>query len=144
MKYKLIKEYYEIPDNLNDTKARDILVIRDMLKSKGYFQYEPVQIAVDVSEKTVSTIEELSIDIPGVTVQINPIRYYPNGSLASHILGQIGRISTQEEIAKYVNEKKYNSSDILSKVPAKTQIMNLYNALKDYSITIQRLWIQAS
>lgn len=113
--YKLIKEYYEIPDNLNDTKARDILVIRDMLKSKGYFQYEPVQIAVDVSEKTVSTIEELSIDIPGVTVQINPIRYYPNGSLASHILGQIGRISTQEEIAKYVNEKKYNSSDIIGK-----------------------------
>jgi Cell division protein FtsI/penicillin-binding protein 2 len=103
--YKLIKEYYEIPNNLNDTKVRDILVIRDMLKSKGYFQYEPVQIAVDVSEKTVSTIEELSIDIPGVTVQINPIRYYPNGSLASHILGQIGRISTQEEIAKYVNEK---------------------------------------
>ena len=113
--YKLIKEYYEIPDNLDDTKVRDILVIRDMLKSKGYFQYEPVQIAVDVSEKTVSTIEELSIDIPGVTVQINPIRYYPNGSLASHILGQIGRISTQEEIAKYVNEKKYNSSDIIGK-----------------------------
>lgn len=113
--YELIKKYYDIPENLSDAQVRDILVIRDMLRSKGYFQYEPVQIAVDVSEKTVSTIEELSIDIPGVTVQINPIRYYPNGHLASHILGQIGRISTQEEIAKYVDEKNYSSSDIIGK-----------------------------
>ncbi|PAV92123.1 hypothetical protein WR25_05815 [Diploscapter pachys] len=32
--------------------------------------------------------------------------------------------------------------DILSKVPAKTQIMNLYNALNDYNVKIQRLWVQ--
>ncbi len=113
--YELIKEYYDIPKELEDRKVRDVLLIRDLLKSKGYFQYEPVVIATDVSEETVSTIEELSIDIPGVTVQIKPIRYYPNANLAAHVLGQIGRISTQEEINKFVNEKKYSNSDIIGK-----------------------------
>ena len=113
--YSLIKNYYSISQDIDQAKVRDIMLIRDLLKSKGYYQYEPVKIAADVSQKTVSTIEELSIEIPGVTVEINPKRYYPNGSLSSHILGQIGRISTQEEIDKFVNEKKYSSSDIIGK-----------------------------
>lgn len=113
--YALIKNYYSISQDIDQAKVRDIMLIRDLLKSKGYYQYEPVKIAADVSQKTVSTIEELSIEIPGVTVEINPKRYYPNGSLSSHILGQIGRISTQEEIDKFVNEKKYSSSDIIGK-----------------------------
>lgn len=113
--YSLIKNYYSISQDIDQAKVRDIMLIRDLLKSKGYYQYEPVKIAADVSQKTVSIIEELSIEIPGVTVEINPKRYYPNGSLSSHILGQIGRISTQEEIDKFVNEKKYSSSDIIGK-----------------------------
>ena len=113
--YALIKNYYSISQDIDQAKVRDIMLIRDLLKSKGYYQYEPVKIAADVSQKTVSTIEELSIEIPGVTVEINPKRYYPNGSLSSHILGQIGRISTQEEIDKFVNEKKYSNSDIIGK-----------------------------
>lgn len=113
--YALIKNYYSISQDIDQAKVRDIMLIRDLLKSKGYYQYEPVKIAADVSQKTVSIIEELSIEIPGVTVEINPKRYYPNGSLSSHILGQIGRISTQEEIDKFVNEKKYSSSDIIGK-----------------------------
>ena len=113
--YSLIKNYYSISQDIDQAKVRDIMLIRDLLKSKGYYQYEPVKIAADVSQKTVSIIEELSIEIPGVTVEINPKRYYPNGSLSSHILGQIGRISTQEEIDKFVNEKKYSNSDIIGK-----------------------------
>lgn len=113
--YALIKNYYSISQDIDQAKVRDIMLIRDLLKSKGYYQYEPVKIAADVSQKTVSIIEELSIEIPGVTVEINPKRYYPNGSLSSHILGQIGRISTQEEIDKFVNEKKYSNSDIIGK-----------------------------
>lgn len=130
--YELIKKYYDISESIDESKVRDIMLIRDLLKSKGYYQYEPVKIATDISQKTVSVIEELSIEIPGVTVQISPKRYYPNGSLASHILGQIGRISTQEEIAKFVNEKKYNSSDIIGKTGIERKYESLLKGENGY------------
>ena len=51
--YALIKNYYSISQDIDQAKVRDIMLIRDLLKSKGYYQYEPVKIAADVSQKTV-------------------------------------------------------------------------------------------
>ena len=97
--FKRLKTFHNIDENISDDKARDIMVIKDLLRSKGYFQYEPAVVAMDISKTTVSKIEELSLELPGVSVDVEPIRYYPNGAFASHILGQIGRISSQDEIS---------------------------------------------
>lgn len=113
--YHRLREYYKIDSSLTDIQARDILLVRDLAKSKGYLQYEPTTLASDVSQTTVSIIEESAIDLPGISVKIEPVRYYPNGNFASHILGQIGRISTQAEIDKYVKEKGYTKSEIIGK-----------------------------
>lgn len=113
--YQILRKYYEIDESLTDEQARDILIVRDLARSKGYLQYEPATLAEDVSQKTVSLIEESSMDLPGVSVKIEPVRYYPYGNFASHILGQIGKISTQGEIDKYVREKGYFQSEMIGK-----------------------------
>ena len=52
---------YKIDKNLSDSDARKILVVRDLIKSQGYSQYNPITIATDISQKTISQLEEKGI-----------------------------------------------------------------------------------
>jgi len=113
--FERIKKYYELPSDYNDADARKVMIIRDLVKSKGYLQYQPVEVAYDVSQKTVAEIEEKSMELTGVSVEVKPVRYYPNGDVASHILGYMGKISLPYEIEKYVDEKGYSKSDTIGK-----------------------------
>lgn len=128
--FKAIKDYYLIDGNLRDEDTRKILIVRDLVKSQGYTKYKPVTIAKDISESTIATIEEMALELPGISISNEPVRTYPNGSLASHILGYLGKIpSTQQE--EYLNneEEKYSKDDIvgLSGVE-KTQESKLHGA----------------
>lgn len=110
------KSSYRIDESLSDDDARKIMIVRDLIKSQGYSQYYPVTIAKDISQSTMSQIEERAMDLPGVSVAIEPVRYYPNGSLASHILGYMGKMSSAEE-EKYLSQedKAYNKGDFVGK-----------------------------
>lgn len=110
-----LKEYFDISDDLNDDEARKIILFRNLLKSQGYLQYQPIKLAIDVKKETVAEIEELAIELTGVSIETEPIRYYPNKNLASHILGQIGKISQQAEIDTYTIDKGYSISDMIGK-----------------------------
>ena len=104
---------YQIDKNLSDIDARKILVVRDLIKSKGYSQYNPITIAKDISQQTISQLEESAIELPGVSVNVEPVRYYPNTTLASHILGSMGKMPSGQE-SKYLNReegKTYSKGD---------------------------------
>ena len=96
---------YKIDKNLSDSDARKILVVRDLIKSQGYSQYNPITIATDISQKTISQLEESAIELPGVSVAVEPVRYYPNTTLASHILGHMGKMPSGQE-DKYLNREE--------------------------------------
>ena len=104
---------YKIDKVLSDSDARKILVVRDLIKSQGYSQYNPITIATDISQKTISQLEESAIELPGVSVAVEPVRYYPNTTLASHILGHMGKMPSGQE-DKYLNReegKTYSKGD---------------------------------
>lgn len=104
---------YQIDKGLSDSDARKILVVRDLIKSQGYSQYNPITIATDISQKTISQLEESAIELPGVSVAVEPVRYYPNTTLASHILGHMGKMPSGQE-DKYLNReegKTYSKGD---------------------------------
>lgn len=104
---------YQIDKGLSDSDARKILVVRDLIKSQGYSQYNPITIATDISQKTISQLEESAIELPGVSVAVEPVRYYPNTTLASHILGHMGKMPSGQE-NKYLNReegKTYSKGD---------------------------------
>jgi penicillin-binding protein 2 len=54
--------------------------------------YSPVEIKCNVSEDVARLVDEHSAEWPGVSVEINPIRDYPTGSLTADVLGYLGPI----------------------------------------------------
>lgn len=110
-----LRKFYKIDDNLSNYEVRSMLLIYEQLSKQGYLAYQPINIAYGIKDKTVAKIEEGGMDLPGISVSIEPVRYYPMGSTAAHILGYLGKISQTNEIDKYVKEKKYSPNDIIGK-----------------------------
>jgi len=54
--------------------------------------YTPVKISCNISEELARVMREKSVDWPGVSVEIEPIRDYPTGSLTADIVGFLGPI----------------------------------------------------
>src|SRR3569833_893803 len=75
--------------------------------------YDPHRIALDVPMSTVTQIEENKPFLPGVTTEPEPVRYYPHGELAAHLLGTMGRINDEE--FKKLKDQKYFNDDFLGK-----------------------------
>ena len=54
--------------------------------------YSAVRIKCNVSEEVARVVQENSVDWPGVSVEIEPIREYPTSSLTANIVGFLGPI----------------------------------------------------
>src|SRR6185295_12686740 len=54
--------------------------------------YTPVKIICNIDEKLARVLREKSVDWPGVSVEIDPIRDYPTGSLTANVVGFLGPI----------------------------------------------------
>lgn len=113
--FKELKKKLELTSDLTDYEARGIMLIVDELNKVGYRGYYPINIAYGINDKTVARLEENKLELPGVKVSLEPVRYYPNGEIASHILGYMGKIAQQEEIDKYIKEKGYLPSTLIGK-----------------------------
>jgi penicillin-binding protein 2 len=50
----------------------------------------------DAPFRVLAAVEESRAELPGVEVQIQPVRRYPHGRLASHLLGYAGEVTDQE------------------------------------------------
>ncbi|MDD3430225.1 MAG: penicillin-binding transpeptidase domain-containing protein [Oscillospiraceae bacterium] len=87
--------------------------IRYQMELKEYSARNPYTLASDVSIKTVTTIKEQSLILPGVDIIEEPIRYYPDGTLMPHIIGTVGPIYAEE--AKAYKEAGYDMNAIVGK-----------------------------
>ena len=54
--------------------------------------YRAIPIAKYIDEGTAFTVAEDAVNLPGVDLQLDPIRDYPSGSLTSHLIGYMGHI----------------------------------------------------
>lgn len=59
--------------------------------------FQPVKIKCDVDESVAKIVREKSVDWPGVSVEVEPLRDYPTGSLTATIVGYLGPISEHNE-----------------------------------------------
>ena len=53
----------------------------------GYSLYNSAIIAKDISQESVAQISERQKELYGIVVVSGTKRYYPNGSLAAHVIG---------------------------------------------------------
>lgn len=70
----------------------DIVALGDSLAP-----YTPVKITCNISEELARVLDEKSVDWPGVSVEIEPVRDYPTGSLTANVVGFLGPIPAVDE-----------------------------------------------
>ncbi|WZL71582.1 penicillin-binding transpeptidase domain-containing protein [Clostridiaceae bacterium 35-E11] len=109
--FQALKEKFQISGNYSKEDIRNILLIRNQLREQGYRQYQPVKIALNVSSKTVTEIEERSMELPGINIEVEPIRYYPNDRLVSHVIGYLGKMSESDK-DRLIQELDYSPNDL--------------------------------
>jgi penicillin-binding protein 2 len=78
---------------LSKILAVPVKELAQRVSSPLYYSFSPVPVASDVSKKVDFYIGEHRDELPGVEVQQVPVRTYPDGSLAAHVLGYLGQIS---------------------------------------------------
>ena len=84
--------------------------IEDRLaKSKSSF--EPVRLKIDVGQDIVAKIEEMKAELPGVVVEVLPVRSYNHNKLGVHMFGYVSEIS-ETELASLGNQG-YRAGDLI-------------------------------
>ncbi|HVA27172.1 MAG TPA: penicillin-binding transpeptidase domain-containing protein, partial [Candidatus Baltobacteraceae bacterium] len=78
-----------------------------------YEPYGPVQLARDISIAKVARLSELLSDLPGVDLEVQPLRDYPYGPLGSHVFGYVGQITADEY--KRLRSAGYSPNDVIGK-----------------------------
>lgn len=56
----------------------------------------PVRIKKDIDRETLATLLTQRLDLPGVTVSIEPKRSYPYGNMGAHLFGHIGEVTEKQ------------------------------------------------
>ena len=106
-----LRKLFSISKTISDEEAIKILGVRNEIVKNGFTSYVPITVAKEISDSTISYLEEAGIK--GVNVASEYIRYYPNGKACANVLGYMGSIS-ESEVDKYV-KKGYSSSDMIGK-----------------------------
>lgn len=112
--YSEVIDYYELKD-YETIDQFNILKLYDLINKHGDLRYVPLDLTYNLSEVTFASIEERFPSGSGIIVDSEPIRYYPEGSLASHTIGYIGKISTEVEKEEYLSDKNYNLASLIGK-----------------------------
>jgi penicillin-binding protein 2 len=77
--------------------------IRELVEAGRATPFTPVPIKSRVSREIAFIVEEEHLNLPGVRVEIEPIRHYLPAALTSHLLGYLGRIPA-ERADFYLNQ----------------------------------------
>lgn len=107
------KELFNVDAKYTKEEVRTIVGVRYSMLIRGFGTNLSFTLAEDVSQDTVVSIKENYDIYRGVNVISTPVREYPHGNLASHILGRIGTISYEEY--QELKDKGYGYNDILGK-----------------------------
>lgn len=110
---RAFKEKYEITqENIEDVLK--IIAIRYEITTKGYSSTKAIEIAEDISKTSAIQFNEQNLDFPGVNIVEEPIRVYTNDTLASHILGYIRKVDSND--LKEKPNEGYEINDYIGKM----------------------------
>jgi penicillin-binding protein 2 len=100
---------------LGVTQAKELATkINNVRAQEGKRKLQQMLLEVDVNRDVVAALETHASELPGVDVVPTPVRYYPYGELASHLLGYMREIDA-ETLAEYEGQS-YRAGDRLGAV----------------------------
>ena len=105
--------YTQFPEN--DLMAK-------IIAAKGVPSYKPILLLRDMDRDVFAAVEAHRYELPGITVNIEPIRHYLSDKFASHLIGYLGEISLDElSSGKY---KGLRSGDYVGKFGVEKSLEN--------------------
>ena len=78
--------------NISRTLGVSFKDLKEVFKDNYTSSSMPVTVAKNIDMKKAIALEELKIDIPSIVIQPKPLRHYPYGRLACHVIGYINEI----------------------------------------------------
>jgi penicillin-binding protein 2 len=88
--------------------------LRDKIRKERKVSFLPIRLKRNVDKKSVAYVSEHLDRLPGVQVESEPLRRYPLGLMASHLLGYVGEISDKELIDPHYSD--YLSGDLIGRM----------------------------
>lgn len=74
----------------------DSAAIEQVIRRYRRAPYQPAVVRADAPLAMVAALEERRLRIPGLLIQTEPKRFYPDSSAAAHILGYLGDVAESE------------------------------------------------
>lgn len=102
-------------DILKMTPAQIDAIVEYETKHQQARPGSPVRIKTDISLETVARIGENRMNLPGVSVELDQLRNYPDGPAVAHIMGHLGKISESELEKARAENKEYQPWDYVGK-----------------------------
>lgn len=93
-------------------KTKSVEYASDQPFPKTVKSYLPVRLEKNVSMEKVALVETNTVDLPGVYVDVTPVRLYVDGEVLAPVIGYTGEVS-KEELEN--EEEDYLSGDITGK-----------------------------
>lgn len=115
MEYLMGKDNFGISSKYDGDLAYRIVVVRYAMLGNRFARYKEVKIATDVSDKTVSYVNEHMDTLSGISVNEDMIRKYNYSEYFSSIIGYTGPISESEYTALHKKNKDYTQNDTVGK-----------------------------
>lgn len=111
---------YDISDEYSKADALKIMTIRYNISLNAYSQYKTTTIAMDIGQKSLSTIKENPDIYYGIDVVADSLREYKYSKYYAHIIGYTGTISEEQVDELNQNKSKddlsrYDGNDIVGK-----------------------------
>ena len=106
-------ELFGIKNTYSEEEKRLIAGVRYTMLIRGFSTNISYTLADDVSQATVVSVKEHYGKYRGINIMTKPVREYPYGNMASHILGRTGLISDIEYAE--LKDSGYGMNDYLGK-----------------------------
>jgi len=90
--------------------------IQSRLEQAGYASIESITIARGISPAQATALAEYTNELPGVRLEAEAVRNYPNGDLAAHVIGYTGELTDQQLEAR--RAKGYRLGDVVGQMGA--------------------------
>lgn len=76
---------------------RRYMLVKDAIKMQSFSGYKPITIASKIKKETAFIFSQRFNDLPGIDITMQPMREYPQGQLASAIVGYISKIGNNTD-----------------------------------------------
>jgi penicillin-binding protein 2 len=135
-----------VPEDMDDPEKEigflasrmDVDIKLSLANIESSKPFQTVTLKRDLSRNEVAFVEEHRIDLPGIFLEIKPVRSYVYGELAAHFLGYLGAISEGQLLKPEFS--MFSRSDFIGQAGAEKRFENALRGSKG----VKRLEVDAA